>query len=107
MIHAGDPEVISSARFGNPIFVVRVRGGRVLHAATELRQLGWPVRLTQTGRATDFGTISAGTAGTTLCGRAFGYGSGSQPVEIGEDPKRGRCARCVTLAAALLAIHPR
>lgn len=88
-----EPETISTARFGEPAYVVRLHGGRVMHAISELRQLGWPIRLTQTGRG-DFGTVSAGPAGATLCGIAFGYGSGRARFTIGEDGERGRCPRC-------------
>lgn len=93
-----EPETITTARFGEPAYVVRLHGGRVMHAITELRQLGWTVRLTQVGR-NDVDTVSAGSAGTTLCGVAFGYGSQRSRFEIGEDAERGRCGRCEAAAS--------
>lgn len=68
----GDPIILSVANFGSPVFAVRFYRGRVVHAITSLKQLGWTIRFDQTGRYTDWGDVSAGPVGITLCGERFG-----------------------------------
>ena len=98
-----NPIIIAAANFGVPVFAVRFPRGRTIHAVTSLKHHGWSIRLTQTGRDSDFCTISAGSSGITLCDKRFGYMTGVQAI-IGQDDARKRCTACVRRATAETAV---